>query len=485
MSTGQALNNQKNSLNRLALKAGLFYVICELFVRGITFITTPIYTRLLSTAQYGEVRVYESWLLIAVPVMSLCLWKSAERSKYDVGDKYHEFVGSVQTLSYIAITFFFGICMMFKTQVQAFCHMTDSMFYIAFAYIFTYTSVLYMQRREKQMMRYKVSTAITMLTMVPATVISIALLYIAKNKGYIDQLVELRIAGFYIPQIIGGFIVAIIMWVQGKKLVQKSYWKYAIKYSVPLIPEAISVQIMNQADKIMIQFLVGNEYTGIFALGTTVSYIIWILEDSVWNAWLPWMYTKISEGQEKEIEKPWTLLMHVFGLISWYLVVLAPEIVKILGDKEYYAAVYLIAPMVTGVLYRFYTFGYTAISNYYKKTNYVAIGTVISMIINVILNYVCIVTFGYQAAAYTTTASYLILLLIQGWLEWKISGRRLIPLKKTIGFSIGYLVLNMGTMLLFTGAWYIRYGIIIVVTIALAKWMLPKLLDILKLLKKA
>ena len=55
MSAGQTENNQKNALNRLALKAGLFYVICELFVRGITFITTPIYTRLLSTAQYGEV----------------------------------------------------------------------------------------------------------------------------------------------------------------------------------------------------------------------------------------------------------------------------------------------------------------------------------------------------------------------------------------------------------------------------------------------
>ena len=69
--------------------------------------------------------------------------------------------------------------------------------------------------------------------------------------------------------------------------------------------------------------------------------------------------------------------------------------------------------------------------------------------------------------------------------EWKITGRRLIPLKKTIGLSFGYLALNMGTMLLFASAWYVRYGIIVVMTLALLKWMLPKLLDILKLLKKA
>ena len=132
---------QNNSLNKKALKAGIFYIIAQLFVRGITFLTTPIYTRLLSTAQYGEIRVYESWLLIAAPVMSLCLWKSVDRAKYDVKERYNEYVGSVQTLSYLSILGFFGVCLIFKEQVQTFCNMSDVMFYMAFLYIFTYTSI--------------------------------------------------------------------------------------------------------------------------------------------------------------------------------------------------------------------------------------------------------------------------------------------------------------------------------------------------------
>ncbi|MBC5743900.1 oligosaccharide flippase family protein [Lachnospiraceae bacterium MD308] len=473
-----------NKLNKLALKAGIFYIVGQLFIRGLTFLTTPVYTRLLTRAQYGEIRVYESWLLIMVPVMSLCLFRSVDRAKYDMGEKYNGYVSCVQTLSYFSIFGFFGICMLFRPQVQKLWGMTDVMFFMAFLYVFGYTSILFMQRREKQMMRYKASIFITTVTIVPATVLSIFLIYWGRVHGYLDKLVELRIWGFYVPQVIGGLIVAVLLWKQGGKFIQREYWKYALKYSLPLIPEMLSIQIMNQADKIMIQFLAGYDYTGIFALGTTISFIIWIVEDSVWNAFLPWMYEKISQGETADIENPWMILMHGFGILSWYLVVLAPEIVAVLGSKEYRMAVLLIAPMVTGTLLRFYSYIYTAIQNYYKKTAYVAVGTIFTMVINVILNYVCIIRFGYMAAAYTTAASYFILLVLQGYLEKKITGRRVVSLKKSVIISAVYLALNLATMELFVLQWYIRYGIILAVTVLAVKWILPQFLKVVKDFKK-
>lgn len=477
-------NESSNKLNKLALKAGIFYIIGQLFIRGITFLTTPVYTRLLSTAQYGEIRVYESWLLIMVPVMSLCLWRSVDRAKYDMGEKYNEYVSSVQTLSYLSIFAFFGICMLFRTPVQKFWGMTDVMFYMAFLYVFGYTSILFMQRREKQMMRYKASILITTVTIVPATILSIVLIYWGRVRGYLDKLVELRIWGFYIPQVIGGLIVAGLLWYQGRKFIQREYWKYALQYSLPLIPEAISIQIMNQADKIMIQFLVGYEYTGIFALGTTISFIIWIVEDSVWNAFLPWMYEKISRGEDGDVEKPWTVLMHGFGIMSWFLVVLAPEIVAVLGSVEYHMAVYLVAPMVTGTLLRFYGYIYTAIQNYYKKTSYVAAGTIATMVVNVILNYVCILRFGYMAAAYTTAVSYFMLLVLQGYLEKKVAGRWVISLRKSVAVSLVYFIVNIATMGLFSVAWYFRYAVVVLTALAAARWILPQFLKVVKDFKK-
>ena len=60
------------SSNRRAFKAGIFYIVCQLFVRGITFLMTPVFTRLLSQEQYNQYKIFESWLLIFAPVMSLC-----------------------------------------------------------------------------------------------------------------------------------------------------------------------------------------------------------------------------------------------------------------------------------------------------------------------------------------------------------------------------------------------------------------------------
>lgn len=474
-----------NSLNKIALKAGVFYIFAQLFIRGISFLTTPLYTRLLTTAQYGQIKVYESWLLIAVPVMSLCLWKSVDRAKYDLDEQgYNAYVSSNHTLSYISIGICFLVCLAFKDQVEAFCHMDDVMFYVGFGYVFAYSSILFMQRREKQMMRYKASTLITLLTVVPATVISLAWMYWGKQIGMQQELVHYRVISFYGIHIVGGIVVIVLLTLQGRKLVAKEFWKYGLLYSLPLIPEAISIQIMNQADKIMVQNMVSDEASGLIGLGTTVSFIIWILEDSVWNAWQPWLFEKISRRETKDVQEPWKVLMHGFGLISWCIVMLAPEIVLILGGSRYYSVIWLVTPMVTGTLFRFYSYSYTAIQNYHKKTEYVALGTLLAMMINVVLNYFCIRQFGYQAAAYTTAVSYFLLLLLQGWLELRITGQRIIPLGTTVKISLLYFAVNLISMASYLTPWYVRYLITAAGALLAARKILPQFLKVMKTTRK-
>lgn len=476
----------KNALNRLAVKAGLFYIFAQILVRGITFLVTPVLTRLLINEQYNDIRVYESWLLIAVPTLSLCLWKSVDRAKYDMNERYNEYVSCSQTLSFLSIGAVFAVSLFFKEQIKALCNcdMNDLMFYMAFLYIFAYTAILFLQRREKQMMRYKMSTLVTAVTVVPATILSILLIWLGKNAGADSPLVSLRVIGFYVPHVIGGAIIAILLWKQGRKMVSLSHWKYGLIYSLPLIPEAISIQIMNQADKIMVTNMVSKEASSFITLGTTVSFIIWILEDSVWNAWLPWMFEKMSRSETSDVEKPWTVIMHAFGILSWMLVLVSPEIVRILGGRNYGATVYLIAPMLCGTLFRFYSYSYTAVENYHKKTGFVAAATVGTMLLNVVLNYFCILHFGYRAAAYTTAFSYFVLMLVQGWLEHRITGTLIIPMKKSIFICIAYFTICCLSMLLFSFHFAVRYAVLLIGCAAAAKFLLPRCMGILKVIKK-
>ena len=45
--------NKDASLNKRAFTSGFFFILAQLFARGLTFAVTPVYSRLLTKAQYG------------------------------------------------------------------------------------------------------------------------------------------------------------------------------------------------------------------------------------------------------------------------------------------------------------------------------------------------------------------------------------------------------------------------------------------------
>ena len=67
-----------NALNKFrkmspSLKATIVFGISSFATSGINYITTPIFTRLLTTEEYGIVAIYNSWMLIMQVIVSLTL----------------------------------------------------------------------------------------------------------------------------------------------------------------------------------------------------------------------------------------------------------------------------------------------------------------------------------------------------------------------------------------------------------------------------
>ena len=44
-----------------AVKASLWFTICSILQKGISFITVPIFTRMLSTEEYGVISLFGAW----------------------------------------------------------------------------------------------------------------------------------------------------------------------------------------------------------------------------------------------------------------------------------------------------------------------------------------------------------------------------------------------------------------------------------------
>ena len=82
-------------------KASLFYLIGNLFNKGFAFLTVPIFTRILSTSDYGIVTTYNSWIAILAMVMGMALHMGIRAAFIDYSEKIDKFMSSMMTFTLI------------------------------------------------------------------------------------------------------------------------------------------------------------------------------------------------------------------------------------------------------------------------------------------------------------------------------------------------------------------------------------------------
>ena len=53
------------------VKASFWFTICSVLSKGMAFLTIPIFTRIMTTEEYGYVTLYNSWLLVMTTICTL------------------------------------------------------------------------------------------------------------------------------------------------------------------------------------------------------------------------------------------------------------------------------------------------------------------------------------------------------------------------------------------------------------------------------
>jgi len=71
----------KTNANRVTL----LNIISTLLLQGIAFITTPLFTRLLGTTQFGTYSIFNSWVLILTCLMGAGISSSIGTGLYKLG----------------------------------------------------------------------------------------------------------------------------------------------------------------------------------------------------------------------------------------------------------------------------------------------------------------------------------------------------------------------------------------------------------------
>lgn len=385
-------------------QAGVLYFIATLFNKGIAFLTIPIFSRILTTADFGIVTTYSSWVDILTVVFSLALYLSIRTAFIDFEGKELSYLNTV-----ICFTLIFGLIIgSVVIGVSKFTVKVDMIIILAIfqgvasAILNDYMSYLMM----------KFSYIKRTLLMVLPNFISVVLALVIIMNNFIAKPYMGRIWPMAIVYIVFGIIICMDIYIKEKPRIITEQIKYGLKFSLPLVLHGIALNILSQSDRTMITWLVGADQTGIYSLAYSFGMIVTVITTALEGIWVPWFFAKLKTRDIEEINKQAVNYIKLMTYAMIALIMIGPEIYKIIADKSYWDGIRIIPPIV---LANYMIFAYTLyvnVEHYYKKTAGVTVNTLIAALCNIILNIIFIPQFGYVAAAYTTLASYSIALLL-------------------------------------------------------------------------
>lgn len=398
-------NDKKTVATGVVLKSGIWYTVSNFAFRAIAFITTPIFSRVLSQSEYGEYNNINSWVSILVVLAACDLHSSIIRAKLDFEEDLESYSFSVLTLSSIITALFYLVFLLNGSLLENWLEVDKKYFHIIFLYILFNEAFYTFITLERAHYRYKSFSLLTGISIVITSLFSVLLVLILNNK------LDARVYGQYIPAIVIGIFMYLLIMYRGKH-VRIKYYKYAIALSLPLVPHQLSLILLSSSDRIMITKLSGAEYTALYSIAYIITNIIAILLDSMNKAWAPWLLDSLKAKQFKTIKKTTTIYFMLFVVLIIGALFFAPEAIIILGGRNYIEAVYVLPPLIVGCLFQFTYTMYVQLEFYEKKMKTVAMGTAIAAVINIVLNYLLIPIFGYVAAGYTTLIGYGVLFII-------------------------------------------------------------------------
>ena len=449
--------------SKKTFQASVAYTIGGYLLKGLGFITVPIFSRLLSTSDFGTYNTFLSYEAILYLFISYAFHVSIKNARFDFGmKKLDSYISNISILP-IATTgiclLIVNICPLFWFRILGLNQLTLNLL-VVYSYC-TGLIILYQNRLviEYKYKRYLQITYFNAITNIFLSLFLIQYVFIAdKYMG--------RIIGTVVPALIVAVLILYSFYSKNIPQINLKHLKYALKLGIPIIPHGLGQIVLSSFDRIMITNIVGAAESGIYSFSYTIFTMLQVTSTALFSVFEPWAYERLKEKRINELKKISSLFFVFLSMISIIVIVIAPDMIVLLGSKKYVDAIYTTIPVIIGGLFSL-AYGIPAIVEYYnKKTIYISIGTIGAAVINVILNYAFIPRYGYIAAAYTTLFSYVLYYIFHSIISFKISGFTMIPIVVLI---LGYGVVFLSGGITFATLHHplIRYTLLLVVCLCI------------------
>lgn len=399
------IKSAKTKWNNMSItvKVSTSYAICSILQRCLSFITIPLFTRLLTTEQYGQFTVYSSWSGILAIFITLNLsYGSFSTAMVKFEEKRDEYIASIQGICLMLAAIFMVIYFPLRGMWNRFFDLPTYLILALVLEILAQNSLHLWSGKKRFEYKYKSVIAVTLAISFLSPTLAYIFVVNTDNKGVA------RVLGYVFINVLFGGILFTYNMIKGKKFYNKEFWTYALSFNVPLIAYYLSQVIFNQSDRIMIDSFTGKSDAAMYGVAYNLAMILTFVLNAINSSYVPWFYEKLKKEQGSEnqpIACGVTVIMGILLLgVIWY----SPEIIGIMAGEKYTAAIPVVAPVAASLLLLLYSQFFINVEFFYEEKKLLVYASIGAAVANIVLNAICIPVFGFVAAGYTTLFSYIL-----------------------------------------------------------------------------
>ena len=431
--------NQYKSL----VRNSFLFAIGSIGSKAISFFMLPLYTRLLSTSDYGQLDVLQTTISLLFPLITFQAVEAVFRYAVDMREKNYA--------STILINGFFLCLVGMLISFILFPIFTRFEPFSSYTSLFYSIMVLMMlDGIMKQFVRglEKIKT------------------FVAADLGYTASFVffnivflvylKMGLRGYFLSMVLGHLVSIVIILLFGGifkylnfKSFDKSLLKTMLVYSIPLIPNGLMWWVMNVSDRYMLTFFLGFGATGIYSVSYKFPSLITLVNGIFFMAWqLSAMQEYGKKGYEDFYKNIFGVLASLLFVVTGLILLVLKPLMNVFVSEAFYEAWKYVPLLLVGTIFQafssFFGTNYTAS----KKTKGAFSTSVYGAVVNIGINIILIPMWGIQAAAFSTMLAYLTM-----WLLRVFDTKKFTNIKidwKSISFSIVVIALQ------FVGLYFIE-----------------------------
>jgi O-antigen/teichoic acid export membrane protein len=394
------------------LRSGAVYTITPVVSRGIGFLLLPVFTKILSPSDYGQLSVALSVTAVASLVFALGLDVAVFRGLFQLSDDPSErarFFRSIWTFLLVAPLLMALVAMVILTpllgtgQVLSVGFLALSLA-IAVVAVAGTTVPLAVLRAENRIRHYLLLTGSVAII---STVLTLVLVVWIRTGivGWLVSLIVANLIGF-------GLAVRVVPYARPRPFDIPAV-KKALRLSLPIVPHFTSLWALQLADRVLVAALLSTAAAGVYSLASNLALPMFMIVLGFGQAFMPEYARAGKEGESKtSLRQTIILQVAVVTALCVGCALLAPAAVVLLTNHRYASAATLVPWLVLG--YGFlglYAIPMNGLTLLHGRTQGVFIVSGIGAATNIGLIVGLAPVYGLEAVAIASSVGYGVLLI--------------------------------------------------------------------------